>query len=312
MQQRDFGSTGVKVSEIGFGGWSIGEPQWGSPDVKGSIAAIETALEAGVSFFDTAQEYGHGKSEEVFGQILGGREGVFIATKTGKFWEAGRFGTDYSPEHIIASVEGSLHRLRRDRIDLYQLHDPGRLYSARPETWEALRKLQQQGKIRFYGSSLGTMAELRPAIENGCAAVQLMVHMADAGEMPLLRAAAEAGLAVICRTPMAWGALTGKYKPGFKLPREDFRSPGRWGHKAFKQYVERAQQFGFLAGPGQTPAQAAIRYVLAQPGVSVVIPGAKTAEHARENTAAGRGRLSKKQLSRIAEVQRQWQKGSAG
>jgi aryl-alcohol dehydrogenase-like predicted oxidoreductase len=305
MKQRDFGSTGVKVSEIGFGGWSIGERQWGSPPVEESKAAMHAALEAGVTFFDTAQEYGGGKSEEVFGEVLGGREGIFVATKTGKYWEGGKFRTDYSPEHIVASAEGSLKRLKADRIDLYQLHNPGVETSARPETWEALRKLTEQGKIRFYGSSLGSMAELRSAIDGGCAAVQLMVHMADVRELPLLRAAAEAHLAVVCRTPMAWGALSGKYKPGFKLPDSDFRSPGHWGHKTFTKYVERAQQLRFLEGPKQTLGQAAIRYVLAQKGVSVVIPGAKTAEHARQNAAA-EAALTDEQLAKIAELQASW------
>lgn len=205
MEQRDFGSTGVKVGEIGFGGWSIGEVQWGSPDVHGSMAAIRAALDAGVTFFDTAQEYGHFKSEEVFGEALGGREGIFVATKTGKYWEEGKFRTDYSPGYIVASAEGSLKRLRTECIDLYQLHNPGVEVSARAETWEALKKLTRQGKIRFYGSSIGSMAELRSAIDGGCAAVQLMVHMADVRELPLLRTAAEAQLAIVCRTPMAWG-----------------------------------------------------------------------------------------------------------
>lgn len=306
MEQRDFGSTGVKVGEIGFGGWSIGEVQWGSPDVHGSMAAIRAALDAGVTFFDTAQEYGHFKSEEVFGEALGGREGIFVATKTGKYWEEGKFRTDYSPGYIVASAEGSLKRLRTECIDLYQLHNPGVEVSARAETWEALKKLTRQGKIRFYGSSIGSMAELRSAIDGGCAAVQLMVHMADVRELPLLRAAAEARLAIVCRTPMAWGALSGKYKPGFELPESDFRSPGHWGHKTFTQYVERAQQLRFLEGAKQTLGQAAIRYVLAQEGVSVVIPGAKTPEQARQNAAAAEGRLSDEQLAKIAELQKSW------
>jgi len=305
MQQRDFGNTGVKVSEIGFGGWSIGERQWGSPDLEDSMAAVRTALDEGVTFFDTAQEYGAGRSEEVFGQVLAGREGLFVATKTGKYWKGGKFHTDYSPDHIMRSAEDSLKRLKTDRIDLYQLHNPGVEVSARPETWEALGKLRQQGKIRFYGSSLSSMQELRSAIDGGCAAVQLMVHMADVRELPILHAAAEAGLAVICRTPMAWGALTGKYRPGFTLPETDFRSPGHWGHKTFTLYVERAQQLRFLERGGQSLGQAAIRYVLAQKGVSVVIPGAKSPEQVRQNVAAG-GTLSEAELAKIAELQESW------
>lgn len=306
MKQRAFGSTGVSVGEIGFGGWSIGEVQWGSPDLAASVAAVEAALEAGATFFDTAQEYGNGKSEEVFGQVLDGREGVFVATKTGKYWQDGKFRTDYSPEFIVASAEASLKRLKTDCIDLYQLHNPGVKVSARPQTWEALRKLQQAGKIRFYGSSLDTMAEFRSAVDGGCASIQIMVHMADVGELPLLQAAADAGVAVIVRSPMGWGALSGKYEPGFSLPASDFRSAGHWGHKTFTQYVERAQQLRFLGGPDQTLGQAAIRYLLAQEGVSVVIPGGKTPEQVRQNVAAAQGELTEQQLAKIAELQQGW------
>jgi len=306
MNQRNFGSTGVKVSEIGFGGWSIGEVQWGSPDLADSAAAVAAALDAGVTFFDTAQEYGRFKSEEVFGKVLAGRKDVFVATKTGKYWDQERFRTDYSPEFIIASAEGSLRRLHTDRIDLYQLHNPGEEVSARPETWEALKTLRQQGKIRFYGSSLDSMDEMRSAMAGGCAAVQLMVHMADMRTRPVLRAAADAGLAVVARTPMAWGALSGKYTPGFTLPDSDFRSPGHWGHRTFTQFVERAQDLRFLERPGQTLAQGAIRYVLAQEGVSVVIPGAKTPEQVRENVAAAETELTSDELATVAEVQQTW------
>ena len=307
MKHRDFGKTGVQVGEIGFGGWSIGERQWGSPDVEQSAAAIRAALEAGVTFFDTAQEYGEGRSEEIFGRELGGRKDVFVATKTGKYWLDGNFHTDYSPEHIARSAEDSLRRLRTERIDLYQLHNPGKEVSARAETWEALRRLREQGKVRFYGSSLDTMEELRCAIEGGCAAVQLMVHMADVRALPLVKAAAEAGLAVICRTPLAWGALSGKYAPGFTLPPEDFRAPGHWGHKTFTRYVRRAQELRFLERDGQSLAQAAIRYVLALEGVSVVIPGGKTPRQVLENVSAGEGELTAEELKRIAEVQRSWE-----
>ena len=153
---------------------------------------------------------------------------------------------------------------------------------------------------------VGAWAVVRAAVANGCASVQLMVHLADVRELPLLEAAAEAGLAVIARTPMAWGALTGKYSPGFKLPEGDFRSPGHWAHRRFTEYVERAQQLRFLEREHQTLGQAALRYVLATDGVSVVIPGAKTPEQVRQNVAAAAGRLTEDQLARIAKLQKGW------
>ena len=306
MRQKDFGSTGVKVSEIGYGGWSIGEAQWGSPPTRASADALRAALEMGVTFFDTAQEYGQGTSEETFGEVLGGVEGIFVTTKTGKYWADGKFHTDYSPGFIVSSAEESLRRLKRDRIDLYLLHDPGAKVSARPETWQALRKLQAGGKIRVYGSSLSTTDELRGAIDNGCAAVELMVHMAETAELAMAKVAADAALAVIGRTPMGWGALSGKYEPGFTLSETDFRSPGHWGHQNFTTWVDRAQQLRFLEGPDQTLGQAAIRYVLAQKEISVAIPGGKTPEQVAQNVGSGERALSAEELEKIAEVQKTW------
>jgi aryl-alcohol dehydrogenase-like predicted oxidoreductase len=308
MRQRSFGSTGVTVGEVGFGGWAIGKHQWGEVDDRASREAVQAALDEGVTFFDTAQEYGSGLSEEIFGEVLAGREGLLVATKTGKYWDVdGNFVQDYSPEHIAASVEGSLKRLKTDCIGLYQLHNPGVEVSARAETWDALRRLQKEGKIRFYGSSIGKPAEATAAIEGGAAALQFEVHMAEPRHKELLDAAAEAGLAVVARTPLAWGALSGKYAPGFELPESDFRAEGNWGHRTFTKWVERAKDLAFLERDGQTLAQAALRYVLAQPAVSVVIPGGKSPGQVRENCAAAEGKLTDDELARIAEVQRKWQ-----
>ncbi|MFW6066655.1 MAG: aldo/keto reductase [Planctomycetota bacterium] len=308
MRQRSFGSTGVTVGEIGFGGWAIGKHQWGEVDEQAARDAVKAALDVGVTFFDTAQEYGSGLSEEIFGEVLGGRDDVMLATKTGKYWDVdGNFVQDYSPQHITASVEGSLKRLNTDSIGLYQLHNPGVEVSRRPETWDALRQLQREGRISFYGSSIGKTAEAQAAIDNGAAALQFEVHMAEPRHRELLDMAAEAGVAVIARTPLAWGALSGKYFQGVDLPESDFRAEGNWGHKAFTKWVERARDLAFLQREGQTLTQAALRYVLAQPAVAVVIPGGKTAEQVRENCAAAEGKLTDDELARIAEVQKSWE-----
>ncbi|MGC9454183.1 MAG: aldo/keto reductase [Phycisphaerae bacterium] len=308
MRQRSFGSTGVKVSEIGFGGWAIGKHQWGEVDEQAARDAVKAALGAGVTFFDTAQEYGSGLSEQIFGEVLGGRDDVLVATKTGKYWDVdGNFVQDYSPQHITASVEGSLKRLGTDCIGLYQLHNPGVEISRKPETWDALRQLQREGRIRFYGSSITKAAEVQAAIDNGAAALQFEVHMAEPRHKEFLDMAAEAGVAVIARTPLAWGALSGKYAEGADLPESDFRAEGNWGHKTFTKWVDRARDLAFLEREGQTLAQAALRYVLAQPAVSVVIPGGKTAEQVRENCAAAEDKLTDDELARIAEVQKSWE-----
>ena len=131
--------------------------------------------------------------------------------------------------------------------------------------------------------------------------------MAEPRHKELLDAAAEAGVGVIARTPLAWGALSGKYTEGVDLPKTDFRAEGNWGHKTFSKWVERAKDLAFLEREGQTLAQAALRYVLAQPAVSVVIPGAKSPQQVRENCAAAEGKLTDDELARIAEVHRRWE-----
>lgn len=308
MNMRPFGSTGIAVPEIGFGAWAVGAHLWGEVRDEDSIEALQAAHDLGVRFFDTAQEYGCGHSECIVGEALAGRDDLFVATKVGKWWYGDTFDTyqtDYSAAFISGMADGSLCRLKRDVIDLYQLHNPGAEVCRRDATWKALENLIRFGKIRFYGASITSEEELNLCLEHRCAAVQFEYNILRPQRRPWIARCAEAGVAVIVRTPLAYGALSGKYSPNYLLPQDDFRHEARWGGKSFRKFVRQAQDLRFLERPGQTMAQAALRYILADPGVSVVIPGGKTPEQVRDNCAAD-GTLSPGDLARLAEVQQQW------
>ncbi|MCP8311471.1 MAG: aldo/keto reductase, partial [Candidatus Methylarchaceae archaeon HK02M1] len=164
MQYRTLGKTGLKVSEIGLGTWAIGGPVkyrdrpggWGIVNNSESIQAIQTALELGVNFIDTADAYGLGKSEEEIGRALeGGWPDCHVATKVGYIrTRAGDRGRDLSRDHILESVKGSLKRLRKDVIDIYQLHSPSLEEIERERCFETMEKLKDDGKIRFWGVSV--------------------------------------------------------------------------------------------------------------------------------------------------------------
>jgi aryl-alcohol dehydrogenase-like predicted oxidoreductase len=203
-------------------------------------------------------------------------------------------------------ADGSLCRLKREVIDLYQLHNPGAEVCRRDATWKALEGLVRHGKIRFYGASISSEEELDLCLARACAAVQFEFSALRPQRRPWIARCAAAGVAVIVRTPLAYGALSGKYTVNYLLPQADFRHEARWGGKAFRKFVRQAQELRFLARPGQTMAQAALRFVLAEPGVSVVIPGGKTPEQVRDNCAAGDAALSPDDLARLTEIQHRW------
>ncbi len=309
MNQRPFGDTGIDVSEIGFGAWAVGAQGWGDVDDAESLAAIREARRLDVTFFDTAQEYGCGHSERLLGQALQGDSGVVLATKVGKWWYGTTFDTfqkDFSAAFISGMVDGSLARLGVERIDLYQLHNPGVETCERDETWKALENLVQAGKVRLYGASIGSEDELALCLERGCKGLQFEYNLLRPQRRDWIARCADAGAGVVIRTPLAWGALTGKYEPGYELPEDDFRHDDNWGGRAFRKFVDQARELRFLERRGQTMAQAALRYVLAEPGVSVVIPGGKTPEQVRDNCAAAEGALTTEELARISELQAEW------
>lgn len=289
MKYRPLGSTGLEVSEIGFGAWAVGGNEhgnsYGPTDDEESLRAIVAAVDLGCTFFDTADCYGHGHSEELLGRALSGRrQQVVLATKGGSDFYHEPPRLNFSESHLVFAVEESLKRLATDYIDLYQLHNPPFSLIESGRVFEALEKLKSQGKIRHYGVSIHDPHEGLLAMKVGKpATIQVVYNVLrrDAAEELFPRAIAE-GVGIIAREPLANGFLTGKYTKDSIFPIGDIRH--QWPSKYQTQLINQVQDFLKTAEQNPvTPAQTALRFVLAQPAVSTVIPGCKTAAQAEEN-----------------------------
>jgi myo-inositol catabolism protein IolS len=303
MQYRTLGRTGLRVSEVGFGAWAIGGPAklgdveigWGEVDDAMSLRAIEAAYDAGVTFFDTADVYGAGRSEVLIGKALKSkRDRVVIATKVGNRTTAGgEWAKDFSKRWITEAIEASLTRLGMDYVDLYQLHSGTDTAQYRDETFEALNALKAAGKIRHYGISVGPCAHGPWVIRNTPAeTIQVVYNMLEREpEAELLPLAQAQGIGIIARVPLASGFLSGKFTQETQFAPNDHRAR-TYPPAKIRQMVGQVAKLGFLTeGQSKTLAQAALQYCLAHPAVSAVIPGAKTPEQARANAAASDGVL---------------------
>jgi aryl-alcohol dehydrogenase-like predicted oxidoreductase len=313
MQYRDLGRTGIRVSEIGFGAWAIGGATeasgvpvgWGGTSDDESLAAIRRARELGVTLFDTADIYGHGRSESLLGLVLSkSRRDVIIATKFGNIRSsAGQHKKDFSKQHIFHAVDGSLKRLRTDYIDLYQLHNPTIEELAKEEIHEAMDKLQEVGKIRVWGVSISTPAEGIEIIRRGWGyALQVLYNVLNqAAAEELFPLARERGYGIIARVPLASGLLSGKYRSDSTFPKNDIRqnflTPRR-----LEEVTGRIDEVrGILGGESRSLSEAALRFVLAHDAVSSTIPGAKTVRQVESNAAASGAPLTPATVQKLRE-----------
>ncbi|WP_405858796.1 aldo/keto reductase [Streptomyces sp. NBC_01515] len=321
---RTLGRSGIDVSALGFGCWAIGgewqdasgQPLgWGKVDDEESVRAVRRALDLGVTFFDTADTYGAGRSERVLGRALGKRrDDVVVATKWGNvFDEETRTltGADDSPEYARRALTASLERLGTDHVDLYQLHlsdaDLGRAAQLRDQCEEFVR----EGLIRAYAWSTDDPARAAVFAEGEyCAAVQHAANvLQDAPEMFAL--CEELGLASINRSPLAMGLLTGKQAPGRELEAGDIRNtPPSWlqgfkqGAGADEDYVARVDALReILTSDGRTPAQGALAWLWARSPRTVPIPGFRSVTQAEQNAGAiAKGPLTAGQLAEVDRV----------
>lgn len=310
MNYRDFGKTGVKVSEIGFGGWAIGGNQhnnsYGKTDDKVSLYAIHKAIDLGCNFFDTADVYGWGHSEELLGKaIRSKRERLIIATKVGSDFYQGTGFQTFTSKYIRFALEKSLERLKTDYIDVYQLHNPPLRLSNRESTYEVLRALKQEGKIRAWGVSIFDPTEglvaLKVAQPDSLQVAYNIFHSRAADN--LIPTAYEAGCAIIAREPLANGFLSGKYTVNAQFEPGDMRH--EWRQEYIRARSIAAKKLSFLEKPGaRSLVQACLKYVLANSAVSAVIPGIKTPEQAEENLlSSDQAPLTADELSKVKELQ---------
>ena len=290
MKQRVLGKTYIKVSEIGFGGWAIGGNAYGEAygytEDDASLAAIQRALALGCTFFDTADAYGYGHSEELLGRALRQRSDVVVATKVGSNFYGEHPVPDFSASYIRSALENSRQRLQRDVIDVYQLHNPPKDLLAEPRTYEVLQQLKAEGRIRAFGVSVFHADEALTAIEAGQPdVVQLPYNLLNTDAERLFPVAQREGVGIVAREPLASGFLSGKYNVDAKFGPGDFRAD--LPRQYVQAMVSSAEAFRFLEAGGQrTLVQAAIRFVLEQEAVSTVITGVKTAVQAEEDLGA--------------------------
>lgn len=299
MKYRTLGRTGQRVSEVGFGAWAIGGTSYGPTRDENSLEALETAWEHGVNFFDTADTYGHGHSEELIGKFLKGkRDKALVATKVGWDFYHGGSKKNFDLGYIRFAVEESLKRLSIDCIDLYQLHNPSLEAIESGKLFGFLDELKAAGKIRFYGVSVHTPREAVAVIKSGKPdTIQLIFNLLD--QRPVLEVFPEAEanqIGIIVREPLASGLLTGKYTAQSVFSKDDHRN--RWDRTRMAGDLKKLDKFrAVLKSPRLSIVQAALEFILGFEAVSVVIPGAKTKAQILENLLA-----SENPLLRIEEI----------
>jgi aryl-alcohol dehydrogenase-like predicted oxidoreductase len=298
VELRRLGRTGRDVSVVGLGCWQLGA-DWGDVGEDDAMATLHAALDGGVTFLDTADVYGDGRSERLVGKVVADRaeDAITVATKMG------RRADPHVPEAFtLDAFRGWLDRSRRnlgvDTVDLVQLHCPPMPVFSDDRVFDALDTLVDDEVIAAYGVSVETVDEALTAIARpNVATVQIILNIFRRKPLErVLPAAAEAGVGIIARVPLASGLLSGKYDESTTFADDDHRNFNRSGESfdvgetfsgvPYDVGVRAARDVAALTPPGATTAQLALRWIIDQPGVSTVIPGARNPEQARGNAAA--------------------------
>jgi aryl-alcohol dehydrogenase-like predicted oxidoreductase len=298
MKHRPFGKLRLNVSEIGFGAWQIGGA-WGDVSDGDAKAALNAALDAGMTFIDTADVYGDGRSEQLIADVLKTRRGArpFVATKAGRRLDPHTV-EGYTRKNLEGFIDRGLKNLAVDSLDLVQLHCPPTEALYRPELFAAMDDIQKSGKIKAYGVSVEKVEEALKAIEfPNVISIQIIYNLFRQRPADLFfREAKRRNVAVIVRVPLASGLLSGKITRETKFASDDHRAFNRHGEafdvgetfagvplEAGLQAVEELRK---LVPAGASMAQFALRWILMNEAVTVVIPGARNAEQARANAGA--------------------------
>lgn len=297
MKYNRLGNTDLSVSELSFGTWAIGGA-WGSTDDNEALKALDEAMEAGVNFFDTADVYGDGHSEELLAKATRGKEDeIHIASK---FCRAGdeKDPQTYSEEQVRAYCEATLKRLNREALDLYQIHCPPLDILKDGSVFHVLDKLQQEGKIRHYGVSVETVEEGRVCLENpNVRALQVIFNIFRQKPLEtLFPQAQKQGVGILARVPLASGLLTGKFQERHTFEEDDHRHFNREGEAfnvgetfaglEFEKGVSLARQLDWIGENRGNMTRAALRWIMDHDAVTCAIPGFKSVRQVQDNLEA--------------------------
>jgi aryl-alcohol dehydrogenase-like predicted oxidoreductase len=318
VEERVLGRTERPVSVVGLGTWQLGAG-WGEVSDSDALAVLEAAVESGVTFFDTADVYGDGRSEQLIGRFLADNSDlpVTVATKMGR--RVAQVPENYTLSNFRSWTERSRRNLGVDQLDLVQLHCPPTAVYSQDQVYDALDTLVEEGAIAAYGVSVETCDEALTAISRrGTATVQIILNAFRRKPLDdVLPAARQSGVGIIARVPLASGLLSGRYTASTRFAENDHRNYNRHGESFdvgetfsgvdFDTGVAAAAEFSRLVaehlGDSISPAQAALAWVVQQLGVTTVIPGARSVQQARANAAAGElVALSDPFLQAVAEL----------
>lgn len=298
MQQRPLASTGRSVSAIGLGTWQLGA-DWGDVSEADALDVLAVSVEAGVTLFDTADVYGDGRSETLIGRFLASHpgHGVTVATKMGR--RLAQEPENYTPENFRAWTDRSRRNLGVDTLDLVQLHCPPSAVIDADETYDALDALVDSGAIAAYGVSVETCAQALSAISRpGVTNVQIIFNPFRLKPLDeVLPAAEAAGVAIFARVPLASGLLSGRYSASTSFAANDHRTFNRHGEAFdrgetfsgvdFETGLVAVDELSAALPDGVSLPAASLAWIASRPGVTSVIPGARTTAQARSNADAG-------------------------
>lgn len=296
MNKRILGSTGLALSEIGFGAWQLcNSDSWGGMDEQTALRLIDEAIDGGINLFDTAPNYAATKSESILGRALKNRrDKVVLVSKFGHTPEGPKaFTVDWFWE----SLDASLGRLQTDYLDVLLLHNPpGDFYAGTDPVWDALEEARARGKIRHYGASLDLAAEVEDCLANtGSEVLEVLFNVFHQDVRRAFATVRERNAGIITKVPLDSGWLTGRFDASSRF--EGIRS--RWSKEEIAQRAELVSGIRWLTEDGSELAHKAIGYLLSYDEVSCVIPGIRTPQQLASNLAAASYRLSPEERAKL-------------
>ncbi len=296
MKKRLLGNTGIEVSEIGFGAWQLGnEKDWGKMADADAVRLVEQAIDEECTFFDTAPNYGAGKSEELIGKaVKGKRNQVVISSKCGHHSNGEQ---NFEPKQLLLSVENSLRRLQTDYLDCLLLHNPSfsTLTSESPQ-FELLERLKTEGKIRAFGASVDTGKEVKELLDRtNSQVIEVMFNMFHQEPALAMKSAHQQGVGIIAKIPLDSGWLTGKYNRHSTF--SGIRN--RWSSENIEKRAALVATVRRILGQDPSMVQAALQYILSYEEVSTTIPGAKNSKQLQHNLSASEGELPRHVLEEM-------------